>query len=174
MPQDNADDRNQDSGAEQPNVPLDPNANRDQLLKKLNCLIAVLEAAIQKVRKNQQDGTADPDRLERIRVNLENTLTICQRAKITLEKRGILPANLPPEVREAVGVPAPKVLTPRVASRRKGDRHKGEGRMSYRDYVELSSFEEYRKFKEMPAIRLDEVQSVDFDQLASDLGKIDE
>lgn len=160
MPQ-NPDDRPNET----PNAPLDPAAHREQLLKKLNCLIAVLEAAIAKVRKSQQDGLTDPDRLERIRVNLENTLTICQRAKITLERRGTLPSNLPPEVREAVGVQGEE---PRRANL---GRRKNDHRMSYRDYVELSSFEEFRKFREMRPISSAEISAVDFDRLADDLAK---
>lgn len=140
-------------------------AHREQLLKKLNCLIAVLEAAIAKVRRNQQSEGADPDRLERIRANLENTLAICIRAKVTLERRGTLPANLPPEVSEAVGAnPAPGTDTP---ARRRTDGPKG---MNYREYVELSSVEEFRKFKEMAPISVEEIASCDLDELTHKLG----
>src|SRR5262245_27882918 len=163
MPHDNSQDPNEPNAS---NAPQDTAAPREQLLKKLNCLIAVLEAAIAKVRKNQQEGTTDPDRLERIRVNLENTLTICQRARITLERRGSLPDNLPPEVREAVGMPAPAAAErPRKAARRRADQ-----RMSYRDYVELSSFEEYRKFRDLPAISAGDIETCDIDKLAAELG----
>ena len=140
-------------------------AQRDQLLKKLNCLIAVLEAAISKVRRSLGTGNADPDRLERIRANLENTLTICMRAKHTLERRGTLPANLPPEVAEAVqgdAAPEPKVAAP---ARRRRDHD-----MSYRDYVELESYEEFRKFRDLPPISVDEIASCDLDELSSKLG----
>jgi hypothetical protein len=163
MPQDHPQDPS-DSNAS--NVPQDTAAPREQLLKKLNCLIAVLEAAIAKVRKNQQEGTTDPDRLERIRVNLENTLTICQRARITLERRGALPENLPPEVREAVGMPAPGT----EERARKPSRRRADQRMSYRDYVELSSFEEYRKFRDLPAISATDIESCDLDKLSTELG----
>ena len=140
-------------------------AQRDQLLKKLNCLIAVLEAAISKVRRSLDTGNSDPDRLERIRANLENTLTICMRAKHTLERRGTLPANLPPEVSEAVqgdSTPEPKVAAP---ARRRRDHD-----MSYRDYVELSSYEEFRKFRDLPPISVKEIASCDLDDLAAKLG----
>lgn len=157
-----------DPAAQQPEN-ADPSAQREQLLKKLNCLIAVLEAAITKVRRSQEDANTDPDRLERIRINLENTLTICQRARITLEKRGMLPANLPPEVREAVGaqntIPAPA----RTRTLRKTD-----GRMSYRDYVELSSVEEFKKFKDLTPISENEVAACDLDDLANQLGTVEE
>ena len=39
------------------------------------------------------------------------------------------------------------------------------GRMSYRDYVELSSIDEYRKFKSLPPIRAEEIESVDLDEI---------
>ncbi|HKE00316.1 MAG TPA: hypothetical protein VKE69_04845 [Planctomycetota bacterium] len=141
-------------------------AQRDQLLKKLNCLIAVLEAAITKVKRSITAGNSDPDRLERIRANLENTLAICQRAKQTLERRGTLPANLPPEVSEAVqgdAAPAPKIATP---ARRRRDHE-----MTYRDYVELSSYEEFRKFRDLPPISVSEILSCDLDGLAEQLGE---
>jgi len=166
MPHDNAEEQN---GTNPSEVPQDTAAPREQLLKKLNCLIAVLEAAISKVRKNQQEGTTDPDRLERIRVNLENTLTICQRARITLERRGSLPDNLPPEVREAVGMPT----TSAAERQRKPARRRADNRMSYRDYVELSSFEEYRKFRDLPAISAGDIETCDLDKLAAKLGIAD-
>jgi hypothetical protein len=159
MPHDSSDDR---FPADRSSAAQEPAQQREQLLKKLNCLIAVLEAAISKVRKNQEDGLADPDRLERIRINLENTLTICQRARVTLEQRGSLPANLPPEVREAVGMPAHE------AKQQKPSRRKADNRMSYRDYVEMSTFEEYRKFRSLPAISPNDVANCDFDKLASE------
>lgn len=155
-----------DSSVEQPHNE-DSAAQREQLSKKLNCLIAVLEAAITKVRRNQEDGTTDSDRLERIRINLENTLTICQRAKLTLEKRGMLPANLPPEVREAVGAQTVKPF--RAKSLRKVD-----GRMTYRDYVELSSVEEFNKFRELKPISPSDVSTCDLEQLERELRGIDE
>jgi hypothetical protein len=144
---------------------VDPHLQREQLLKKLHCLIAVLEAAISKVRRNQHVGSGDPDRLERIRANLEKTLAICQRAKVTLERRGTLPSNLPPEVSEAVGAsgPAPG------GSRRRTDAD--ASKMTYRDYVELSSFEEFKKFRSLAPISLTEIASCDLDQLVARFGK---
>ena len=38
-------------------------------------------------------------------------------------------------------------------------------KMSYRDYVELSSIEEYRKFKTLPPIVADDLGSLDMDDL---------
>lgn len=166
MPQDHAENP---TGGNPPEA-SDDAAPRAQLLKKLNCLIAVLEAAIAKVRRNQNDGVADPDRLERIRLNLENTMAICQRARATLERRGTLPDNLPPEVREAVGLPA--AGAPEAA--RRPARRRSDGRMSYRDYVELSSFEEFRKFRDLPAISSEEIARCDVDRLVADLSVVKE
>lgn len=143
----------------------DPAAHREQLLKKLNCLIAVLEAAIAKVRRNQEEASSDPDRLERIRVNLENTLTICQRAKVTLETRGTLPANLPPEVQEAVGAKNSPAAPVAIPARARANRRRDD-RMSYRDYIELSSVEEFKKFKSFTPISSAEVAACDVDDLA--------
>src|SRR4030095_6460048 len=157
-----------DSSAENRETSASQAAHRDQLLKKLNCLIAVLEAAIAKVRRSQQTEGTDPDRLESIRANLENTLTICIRAKVTLERRGTLPANLPPEVSEAVGA---QPATPSNASATPGRRGgAGPNRMTYRDYVELSSVEEFNKFRGMPPISVEEIATCDIESLASKLG----
>ena len=38
--------------------------------------------------------------------------------------------------------------------------------MTARDYVELSSIDEYRKFRKMPPITKDDLSSLDFDELA--------
>ena len=174
MPQDNADDRNQDSGAEQPNVPLDPNANRDQLLKKLNCLIAVLEAAIQKVRKNQHDGTADPRSLgadpRESREHPHDLPARQDHARETWDS----PGEPPP--RSATRWGSPLRRSSRRVSRRAA-RAIAPRTTGGCPTATMSSSPRSRSIassEEMPAIRLDEVQSVDFDQLASDLGKLDD
>jgi hypothetical protein len=38
--------------------------------------------------------------------------------------------------------------------------------MSARDYVELTSIDEYRKFRNMEPIAKNELQAIDFDELA--------
>ena len=58
---------------------------RARLLTKLNCLIAVLEVAISKISRSMDLPGANEERLLKIRSNLENTLSICNRAKSTLE-----------------------------------------------------------------------------------------
>ena len=65
---------------------LDSPEYRERLMRKLNCLIAVLEVAIGKISKSMGLPGANEERLLKIRTNLENTLAICHRAKQTLEK----------------------------------------------------------------------------------------
>jgi hypothetical protein len=117
---------------------------RARLMTKLNCLIAVLEVAITKISKSMDLPGANEERLLKIRSNLENTLSICQRARQTLD-------------RSATG---------RLAGRTKDE---GKGRMTARDYVELTSIDEYRKFKRLPAITREELGKLDLDDLARKL-----
>lgn len=117
---------------------------RARLLTKLNCLIAVLEVAISKISRSMELPGANADRLLKIRSNLENTLSICNRAKHTLEA-GSTDAKLPVPVRPDVRRSRPS--------------------MTYRDYVELSSIDEYQKFKNLPPIKADEIHGMDIDRL---------
>ena len=114
---------------------------RTRLTTKLNCLIAVLEVAIAKITKSMETPGANEDRLNKIRGNLENTLAICHRAKRTLDRTG----------------GTRKQLAARKDSRQL---------MTARDYVELTSIEEYRKFRTMPPITKDELEEIDFDELS--------
>lgn len=117
---------------------------RAKLMTKLNCLIAVLEVAIAKISKSMDLPGANEERLLKIRSNLENTLSICKRAKKTLERGADSPAS----------------------PRRRSD---APGRMSARDYVELTSIDEYRKFKSLPPITNNDLETVDFEDLARKL-----
>jgi hypothetical protein len=122
---------------------------RARLMTKLNCLIAVLEVAITKISKSMDLPGANEERLLKIRSNLENTLAICSRAKQTLER------------------------TNAAATGREPSAVRGEnGKMSARDYVELGSIDEYRKFKTMQPIQKDELGGVDLDELAKRLGQL--
>jgi hypothetical protein len=125
-----------------PNLPeaLSSAEYRTRLTTKLNCLIAVLEVAIAKITKSLDVPGANEERLLKIRGNLENTLSICHRAKQTLD-------------RSVAG----KSPTPNPA-----ERHA----MTARDYVELTSIDEYRKFRRMEPISPAELASIDFDELA--------
>jgi hypothetical protein len=119
---------------------------RARLLTKLNCLIAVLEVAIAKIVRSMDLPGANEERLVRIRSNLENTLSICLRAKQTLERR---------------------LLSEGSAGARSRQRPTATSdSMSYRDYVELSSIHEYQKFKTLPPIQPDELGQLDLDELA--------
>ena len=88
---------------------------------------------------------ANEERLGRIKNNLENTLSICHRARQTLDK----------------------TANGRVAAQVEA----GRASMSARDYVELSSIEEYRKFKKMQPITKVEAQTIDFEELARRLSE---
>ncbi len=115
---------------------------RARLLAKLNCLIAVLEVAIAKIVKSMDLPGANEERLVKIRSNLQNTLSICKRAKNTLER----------------GASAP-------SGRRRSSTRTVTGKMTARDYVELSSIEEYQKFKTLPPIEKKELASLDLETL---------
>jgi hypothetical protein len=122
---------------------------RVRLVNKLNCLIAVLEVAISKITRSVDTAPDRADRLLKIRANLENTLAICRRARGTLETKSTASAQMPP-----------KQLPPAKHAKR-GDVEK----MTYRDYVEFLSVEEYRRFKTLPPITDREIKSLDFDNL---------
>ncbi|MBL8752573.1 MAG: hypothetical protein JNK15_04665 [Planctomycetes bacterium] len=131
--------------AEHDNTPKLPEAlssteYRARLTTKLNCLIAVLEVAIAKITKSMDVPGANEDRLQKIRANLENTLSICHRAKQTLDRT----------------TTAKPVAT----------RSEISGSMTARDYVELTSIDEYRKFRKMAPITSEELGTIDFDELA--------
>jgi hypothetical protein len=116
---------------------------RSRLATKLNCLIAVLEVAIGKITKSMDVPGANEERLLKIRGNLENTLSICHRAKQTLDKTS-----------------APSAAPARAAVKPS---------MSARDYVELTSIDEYRKFRTMEPISRDQLSQVDLEDLARKL-----
>jgi hypothetical protein len=126
---------------------------RNRLLTKLNCLVAVLEVAIAKIGRSLEAPGANEERLLKIRGNLENTLSICHRAKQTLEQN--------------MSGTATETAT-------KEPRSKGRDRssMSYRDYVELSSIDEYQRFKGLPPIRPEDISGADFDDLLGKLGEL--
>jgi hypothetical protein len=111
---------------------------RARLTTKLNCLIAVLEVAIGKITKSMDVPGANEERLLKIRSNLENTLSICHRAKQTLDR-----------------------TTTKVTTKADDPRT-----MTARDYVELTSIDEYRKFRRMEPIAKDDLATIDFDELA--------
>ncbi len=132
---------------------LDSPEYRERLMRKINCLIAVLEVASAKVKRSIDGPSPDMDRLVRIQTNLSSTLEVCRRARRALERRETLPNDLPENlaaVVRQVGQERPKGLPEGSAQ-------------------ELSSPEELDRFKGMGAIRKDEIESVDFDALSRSL-----
>jgi len=136
---------------------LDSAQYRERLMRKLNCLIAVLEVANAKVRRSLAGPSPDVERLMRIKRNLQDTLQVCQRARVALEKRGKLPEELSKDLQRAVNPqimasrPYKDALTPAAPPR---------GRR-----VEMTSEEEHEKFSSMGRIEPDMVGDVDLDEL---------
>jgi len=158
------------SGKREGNQPED---YKVRLLNKLNCLIAVLEVAIEKIKKSLAAPEANVKRLTKIQQNLENTLGICLRARETLIKKGGLQASASQasscshggEPKKNLSQPLPKEggrEEPQAPSLKKV-------KMSFRDYVELSSVQEYRKFKKLPPIQPKDLMKVDLDELIKKL-----
>ena len=55
----------------------------------------------------------------------------------------------------------------KTRSNKQTQRRDGDSKlMTARDYVELTSIEEYRKFRNMKPITSDEVSEIDFDELS--------
>lgn len=125
---------------------------RARLMRKLNCLIAVLEVACTKVRRSLSGPEPDVDRLMRIHKNLRETLEVCQRAKKALERREALPEGLPENLSGVIG--ADFIGRPERRAARN---------------PELISEAEARKFRELGPIEADELEDVDFDDLARQL-----
>ncbi len=128
---------------------------RDRLTRKVNCLIALLEVAMARVRRSLAGPDPDVERLTKIRSNLKSTLDVCLRARTALERHEPLPEDLPASLTQvAKQSPAvEEVIRPRTASLPLGADH------------ELSSAEEKRKFQRMGKITPKEVDSLDHDDL---------
>lgn len=178
--------------ADKPSDASNSKEYRERLLQKLNCLIAVLQVAIAKVRRNLDTPSADLERLGRIRANLERTLGICQKAKASLERWSQLPAQLSADLSSVIGLPtdasalealetsaeepAPQneVVEPprervKELPRPTPERRPRRAQMNYRHYVEFSSLDEFKRFRERPAITREECTDVNFDDLCRKL-----
>jgi hypothetical protein len=131
---------------------LDSPVYRERLMRKLNCLIAVLEVATAKVRQSMASPDADVERLGRIRTNLQSTLDVCVRARTALERRDAaareLLNGLGPTFREQAQRALPRRLEPRAHAP-----------------LETSSEPERAKFEKLPPISRNELREVDLDQL---------
>lgn len=126
---------------------------RDRLMRKLNCLIAVLEVANAKVKKSLAGPEPDVERLEKIQTNLKSTLEVCRRARKALERREALPEGLPDTLTEVArkSRQSRSGQTPTYLPRGAG--------------IEMSSTEEKSRFVRMGKISPQEIQSCDLDEL---------
>jgi hypothetical protein len=132
---------------------LDSPEYRERLMRKLNCLIAVLEVATAKVRKSLNGPGADVERLTRIRTNLQSTLDVCMRARTALERHEALPKDLPENLAQVVREAAPKLnAAPRKAEKRAAIR-------------EFDSDAERQKFEALAPIDNWEIQATNLDEL---------
>jgi hypothetical protein len=132
---------------------------RDRLTRKLNCLIALLEVAMARVRRSLAGPEPDVSRLTKIRANLQSTLDVCLRARTALEKHEPLPEDLPQSLSQVARpeVGEKRIPRPGRTGMPSGTRH------------ELSSLEETKKFERMGKITDEEISGVDMDELAEKL-----
>jgi len=130
---------------------------RQRLMRKLNCLTAVLEVAIAKVRRSLAGPDPDVERLKRIQSNLSDTLAVCQRARRALERHESLPEDLPTSLSGVVD------FGPRDAQQAE---HKTSRRRPVGLRTEMVSKEELEKFRGLGPIDRRAVRHVDLDDLA--------
>ena len=127
---------------------------RERLMRKLNCLIAVLEVATAKVKQSMAQPEADQERLGRIRTNLQSTLDVCVRARVALERREGLPREVSSQLAQAVQDEAaflgevPRRMLPRGVAP-----------------METSSESERIKFEKLRPIARRELRDVDLEEL---------
>jgi hypothetical protein len=131
---------------------------RERLMRKLNCLIAVLEVATAKVKKSLADPEADTERLLRIRTNLQSTLDVCIRARAALERREALPKELPENLSQVIEETRVVELRSQEPRRNRSQRGKGELRKAERG-----------KFEKLGSIQKAELVKVDLDELTRKL-----
>ncbi|MFT4709074.1 MAG: hypothetical protein ACJAZ8_001976 [Planctomycetota bacterium] len=139
---------------------IDSPEYREKVMRKLNCLIAVLDVACTKVRRSLAGDSPDIERLTRIQDNLTRTLKVCRKAKLALERREALPEDLPPSLKGVVGD---------MHNNQKAQSAKSKTFFPTGAYIEMSSNKEAKKFRDLGPIDREEVSAVDFDQLASQL-----
>ena len=132
---------------------LDSPEYRERLMRKLNCLIAVLEVANAKVKKSLAGPAPDVERLNRIQTNLVSTLEVGRRARRALERREALPEGLPENLAS-------------VVQQAKSERGKA---LPSGAKAEMTSYSERLRLERMGPIRKEELADLDFDDLASKL-----
>lgn len=134
---------------------LESAAYRERLMRKLNCLIAVLEVANAKVRRSLAGEAPDVERLRKIQRNLTSTLDVCRRARRALERREALPEDLPQNLAEVVRESG------LVQEPRRRTRHLPQGAR-----YEMSSPDEHARFQSMGCISAEEVRACDLEELS--------
>jgi len=139
-------------------TPIDSAEHREKIMRKLNCLIAVLDVACTKVRRSLAGPNPDIERLTRIQANLTKTLKVCRKAKLALERREALPDDLPASLSQVVG----EMNQSQESAAKKR-------RMPTGAYIEMSSNSEVEKFRLLGPIDKHEFTSLDFDELAAKL-----
>ena len=144
---------------------LESPAYRARLKRKLDCLIAVLEVAGAKVRRSLAAPQADVERLVRIEKNLQETLRVCQRARRALERREAIPSDLKADLSKVVG--SQGIALPEEKAEEPPQRARGNTRGMV---IEMSSAEEYERFRELNPLDPAEIGSVDMDELCRRLG----
>jgi hypothetical protein len=134
---------------------LDSPEYRERLMRKLNCLIAVLEVANAKVDRSLAGPQPDVERLTRIKSNLTSTLEVCRRARKALERREALPEGLPENLAAVV--------------RRASEVKSLPKRLPAGSSAEMATDKERRRFEMMGRITQQELRSADLDALARQL-----
>jgi len=152
--------QDQPEGASFSESNLDSPEYRERLMRKLNCLIAVLEVAKAKVRRSMAGPAPDVERLTRIKGNLKDTLDVCLRARSALERKGQLPKGLSEDLAKAVNPDAIGADAIRAVQEPASPRGA---------QVEMESQAELEHFQQLGSIGADELASVDLDDLTRKL-----
>jgi hypothetical protein len=155
---------NHDQPREEPfsEANLDSPEYRERLMRKLNCLIAVLEVATAKVRKSLAAPAGDTERLSRIKTNLQSTLDVCLRARAALERREALPVDLPENLSQVIREAKDTSVSRSGAA-------KAESPAVRRSRVEMQSSAEAAKFARLGPIDPRMVAGCDLEQLSREL-----
>lgn len=147
--------------SEPSNEPGPTEAQRLRLLRKIECLIAVLQAAKKKVDRSLRRGGCDAERLERIRVNLCDTMEVCLRARLALQGRAELPEELRERLARVANEPELRDMTVAGAGGLSGSLGLPPGAR-----VELSSADEAERFRALGPIDAGMIAGCDLDELA--------
>lgn len=142
---------------------LDSPEYRERLMRKLNCLIALLEVAMARVQRSLVGADPDHDRLRRIQGNLSSTLDVCRRARAALERRESLPIDLKRSLAEVTDL---REDGPTYSA---GELLPARHPLPHNAHIELSSREERIKFERLGPISRRELGGCDFDELARQL-----